>query len=275
MDASLGAVGLLLSIPLTVCIVVLGRHIPNLVFLSVLLGDEEAFALYEECYQRLLAVELSEAMLLITNYLKTNSVTNLFDSIFIPILSSAETDRRQDFIEEEQLSYFNQNIKDILEDLNNLPLEFQAVSEKLAEEKQAAIDLPPYKVLCLPTQAERDELASIMLARLLTVASFEVDIFSSKSSMEELLKYVEQGGYDAICISLVAPASLMQARNIFTQLHRHFPELKIILGLWGHAAVNPEMEQRLGALGVSAVVLLLSQAVLQLEKLRLMKPKLK
>jgi len=111
-----GPIGLLLSTPLTVCLIVMGRHIPNLTFLNVLLSDDKSLAVYEECYQRLVALELTEANAVITNYLQSNSLASLYDSIFIPIINAAAIDNRNGILEDEQLSFVNQNIKDMLED---------------------------------------------------------------------------------------------------------------------------------------------------------------
>ena len=76
-----GPIGLVLAIPLTVCVAVMGRHVPKLQFLSVLLSEEQALAPHEECYHRLLAFGLDEANDLAGAYVKTNSLTSLYDSV--------------------------------------------------------------------------------------------------------------------------------------------------------------------------------------------------
>lgn len=262
-----GPIGLLLSIPLTVCIVVMGRHISSLSFLNILLSDEEALSLHEECYQRLIAVEIPEAMILINNYLKTNSLMALYDSIFIPMLGSAESDHQQECIDDDQLAYFYQNIQDILEEIRQNS-EVQRISAKSDLDKQLPA-FPVYKVLCVSAGTESDKIANIMLTQLLKDQAFDAENLVENLKNKDILNYVENGHYDAICISLVAPASLMKARALFTLLHQHFPNLKIILGLWGSSEITTKMEERLKVLGIHVVALSLSQAVLQLEKLRL------
>ncbi|MHB1949209.1 MAG: AI-2E family transporter [Gammaproteobacteria bacterium] len=262
-----GPIGLLLSIPLTVCIVVMGRHIPSLEFLSIILSDEEALPLHQEYYQRLIAVELPEATHLINNYLKSNSLVNLYDSIYIPILGSAQTDHQKEFIDDDQLAYFYLNIQDILEETHN-HFEAKKVSVQSSEDKQSLSALPEYKVLCIPAGSEPDALASIMLAQLLKDRFFAVETLMENIKMDEIINYVEKNNYDAVCISLVAPAPLMKARILFMLLHRRFPQLKIILGLWGDYEITTEMQEKLKALGIYSIVLLLSQAIDQLEKLR-------
>jgi hypothetical protein len=89
-----GPVGLILSTPLTVCLVVMGRHVPRLSFLSVLLSDEEALTPAEDCYHRLLTVGEQDELEFVEAYLKANSLTALYDAVFIPVIVATETDYR-------------------------------------------------------------------------------------------------------------------------------------------------------------------------------------
>ena len=88
-----GPVGLLLSTPLTVCLVVLGRHVPQLAFFDVLLGDEPALPPEIKFYQRLLARDPDEATELAEEYLEDEPLEKLYDSVIIPALGLAEQDR--------------------------------------------------------------------------------------------------------------------------------------------------------------------------------------
>ncbi len=126
-----GAVGLVLATPLTVCLVVMGRHVPRLAFLSVLLSDEEALTPAEDCYHRLLTPGERDELELVESYLKANSLTALYDSVFIPVITSAERDVRAELLEPEQLIEVEQSLRDIIEDLGTRP----AVPSKAAVEK--------------------------------------------------------------------------------------------------------------------------------------------
>ncbi len=88
-----GPAGLILSTPLTVCVVVLGRYFPQLSFLHILLGDEQALEAEAQLYQRLLAMDQSEAHTIVDVFLKGRSLVELYDSVLIPALSLAEQDR--------------------------------------------------------------------------------------------------------------------------------------------------------------------------------------
>ena len=112
-----GPVGLILSTPLTVCLVVMGRHVPRLSFLSVLLSDEEALTPAEDCYHRLLTVGEQDELEFVESYLKANSLTALYDSVFIPVIIATETDHRLELLDDEQRSLVEQSLRDIIEDL--------------------------------------------------------------------------------------------------------------------------------------------------------------
>jgi hypothetical protein len=85
-----GPVGLVLATPLTVCLVVMGRHVPRLSFLSIVLSDEDALTPAEDCYHRLLTPGERDELELVESYLKANSLTALYDSVFIPVLRGGD-----------------------------------------------------------------------------------------------------------------------------------------------------------------------------------------
>src|SRR3954470_4686061 len=116
-----GPLGLVLATPLTVCLVVMGRHVPRLSFLSVVLSDEDALTPAEDCYHRLLTPGERDELELVESYLKSNSLTALYDSVFIPALTAAETDARAELLDHEQLSNLEQSMRDIIEDLGTRP----------------------------------------------------------------------------------------------------------------------------------------------------------
>ena len=116
-----GPVGLILSTPLTVCLVVMGRHVPSLSFLSVLLSDEEALTPAEDFYHRLLTVDEQDELEFVESYLKANSLAALYDSVFVPVIIATETDHRLELLDDEQRSFIEQSLRDIIEDLGTVP----------------------------------------------------------------------------------------------------------------------------------------------------------
>jgi len=97
-----GPAGLILSTPLTVCVVVLGRYFPQLSFLHILLGDEQALEAKAQLYQRLLAMDQAEARTIVDSFLKGAPLIELYDSVLIPALNLAEQDRHSGTIDATQ-----------------------------------------------------------------------------------------------------------------------------------------------------------------------------
>jgi predicted PurR-regulated permease PerM len=131
-----GPVGLVLATPMTVCLVVMGRHIPRLSFLSVVLSDEEALTPAEDCYYRLLTVGEQDELELVEAYLKANSLSALYDSVFIPVITAVEIDHRLELLDDKQRALLEQSLRDIIEDLGARP----PVRSRIDAEKGVAAD---------------------------------------------------------------------------------------------------------------------------------------
>ena len=268
-----GAVGLVLATPLTVCLVVMGRHVPRLSFLSVVLSDEEALTAAEDCYHRLLTPGERDELELVESYLKTNSLTALYDSVFIPALTIAEADARAELLDQEQLANVEQSLREIIEDLGTRP----AVPSLAAVEKaDSAADetappppalAPDCRVFCLPARAERDELAGTMLVQLARQQGFSAQNAPAKMVTGELLTLVEKADVDVICISVVAPSTVIHARYLCLKLRALLPKLKIVVGLWGSTEDATEAAKRLRDSGADEVVITLAEALVQIAKL--------
>ena len=266
-----GAAGLVLATPLTVCLVVMGRHVPRLGILSVLLSDEEALAPHEEFYHRLLTPSASDAGDFAVAYLKGNSRTALYDSVFIPVLATVERDGKSGELEAEQHTGILQEMRDIIEDLGTRPA---APSQIEADKAIAAADAsappaPPAatcRVLCLPVRAERDELAGAMLAQLLTQHDFTAQNLSAKMTTGELLETADKDDAEALCVSVAAPSTVIHTRYLCGKLRARFPKTRLIVGLWGATEGLADATGRLRESGADEVVTTLADAVVQLSK---------
>ena len=113
-----GPIGLVLSTPLTVCLLVLGRYVPGLNFLSVLIGDEPVLPPEACYYQRLLALDEDEAQEIVKKYLHENTLEDLYGSVLVPALSLAERDRHQNALDEERESFIYESTKNLIEELS-------------------------------------------------------------------------------------------------------------------------------------------------------------
>ncbi len=269
-----GPVGLVLATPLTVCLVVMGRHVPRLSFLSIVLSDDEALTPAEDCYHRLLTPGDRDELELVESYLKANSLTALYDTVFIPVLAAAENDAREERLEPAQLSYVQQSMRDIIEDLGTrptLPARMAALArtETVAcEAPGAALMLAPdCRVYCLPARADRDELAGTMLVQLARQEGFGAQNAPSQLVAGELLGLTEKADVDVVCISVVAPSTVIHARYLCLKLRAVLPKLKIVVGLWDETEGLTEATKRLRDSGADEVVTTLADALVQIARL--------
>ncbi len=238
-----GPVGLVLATPLTVCMVVMGRHIPRLKFLSIVLSDEEPLTPAEECYHRLQRVGEHDETDLVDHYLKSNTTEALFDNMLIPVITAAETDYRLGLLDDEQLEFVEQGLRDLLDDLE----------ARLEPAAPVANDELP-RVCCVPAKSYRDQLAGEMLVLSLAGMGCVARNGSATRVSGECVGWVRDAAPDLVCISVVAPTTVLQARYLCAKLRHHFPSMTIAVGLWGDKEENPESMKSLKEAGADAVL---------------------
>jgi predicted PurR-regulated permease PerM len=207
-----GPVGLVLSSPLTVCLVVLGRHVPQLEFLAIILGDEPALDTRTSFYQRLLARDQDEAEELVFEQLKLQSEEVLYDEILIPTLRSARLSQARGDITAADEQYVLQAINEIRQDLG---------------EKHSA-----------PTglaQAESGENAAEEPA-----APVQIFGFPAHDAAAELLDQIAERRPGVVCLATIPPGGLARTRFLCKRLRARFPLLKILVCRWAPDASKKE-----------------------------------
>jgi hypothetical protein len=218
-----GPAGLILSTPLTVCLVVMGRHIPQLSFLHVLLGDEPVLPPAALLYQRLLAMNNQDAREVVDAFMKQGSLSELYDSVLIPALSMAEQDRHRGAIDSSREEFLFLNI-------NELVAEF---SEFTASPTAQVIILG--RILCLPAHDQADEIAAAMLAQLLEQRGCVALCFPGGPELEAMIGLMDPGPNDLICISALQPYAFTPARTLCKRIRSRFPRVPVFVGVWGFA----------------------------------------
>lgn len=263
-----GPVGLVLATPMTVCLVVMGRHIPRLSFLSVVLSDKEALTPAEDCYYRLLTVGEQDEMELVEAYLKSNTLTALYDSVLIPVIMAVEIDHRLELLDDEQRALVEQNLRDIVEDFGARTLP-AALGDEGQGGARGGVGLMESggasRVLCVPARAERDELAGAMLVQLLRQAGMEAQSAPTKLGAGELVEMVRKAGVDVVCISVVAPSTVLHARYHCLKLRAALPNQRIVVGLWGATENVMDSTRRVRESG-GEMVTTLAEAMRELAK---------
>lgn len=250
-----GPVGLVLSAPLTVCMVVMGRHIPKLAFLSIVLSDEDALTPAEDCYQRLLRVGEHDEMELVDQYLKANPPQALFENVLIPVVIAAGSDHRLGILEAGQLDYVERGVNEIL--------------TSISPEQPSANDVD-LVVCCVPSKAHRDQLAGDMLIQLLWQDGYSARSVAAGIPIGDLINWVRETKGNVVCVSAVAPSTLVHARILCSKLRTNFPNIKIIVGLWGKSETAQENVTILKDSGADDVLATLSEMT---EKVSIYMPK--
>lgn len=137
-----GPIGLVLSTPLTVCLVVIGQYVPDLGFLNVVLGDEPVLSPESHFYQRLLASDQHEAKLVLEECLKDNNLTQVYDTVLIPALALAEQDRHRNDLDETTQQFISVSTKELIEELYEKSNELPPQSSQGTDDKSLGGGVP-------------------------------------------------------------------------------------------------------------------------------------
>lgn len=248
-----GGVGLLLATPLTVCLAVLGRYVPSLRFLGILLSDEPGLAPEKRFYQRLLAADLEEAAQIAQEFRKSKSLAELYDTVIIPALSLAEEDRRAGRLDHEQEGSVFRDARVIVED-------FGPDSEETGQGRERGAPPVELQVLSLPAHSDADEIAAIMLAQLLNARGIRTKALSASVLASEHLEEVGREKVRLVCVSTVPPDGYLRARYLCKRLHEQFPEIRIVAAVLLRGDVC-EAGQRGPSVPANEVAVTLAQAV--------------
>src|SRR5579864_5267391 len=228
-----GPAGLILSTPLTVCVVVLGRYFPQLSFLHILLGDEEALEAEAHLYQRLLAMDQSEARTIVDSFLEGRPLIELYDSVLIPTLNLAEQDRHNGTIDTTHEEFLFLSINEMIAEFSEYHPVLSSPEEEDAVREPGSTAHFNGRILCLPALDQADEITAAMLAQLLEQHGYVALSFHHGTSPLEMLALADPGEDDVICISALPPYAFAPARTICKQMRSRFPRIKLIAGIWG------------------------------------------
>ena len=263
-----GPVGLLLSTPLTVCLVVLGRHVPQLGFFDVLLGDEPALAPELKFYQRLLARDPDEATELAEEYLEDEPLDSLYQAVIMPALALAEQDRLRGSLDRETVQGIGEDTIGIVDYLR------EEEEGEGAPDDEAAREAPlrgapgdPVPVLCIGARNGLDEAAAAMLGHLLERAGVRVATVPRQDVAGRNLARLPRHGVALICLSYVNPGATQHAQRLSRRLRHHFgDQARIMVGLWTAELAQEARQELLEATAADLLVTSLRQAVRQIEE---------
>ena len=257
--------GLALSTPLTVCLIVVGRTTPQLSFLHILLGDDAELAPEARFYERMLALDHTEAHVLAHRFLEQGRTpVELYDAVLLPALALAESDRHKGALEENRSSFILQSAAELIAELTTFPVKGQGAApnplllsdlplEAAAYPGQtAAQEAHPARtgaVVCVPASDQADEIAATMLAQVLEASGHKTLLLPPSALTPELLSRFAAEPHTTLCISALPPFAFTGARAIFGRLRAELPENPILIGLWCSPTAPDVLRQRFGMAG--------------------------
>ena len=259
--------GLILSTPLTVCIVVMGRHVPQLSFLHTLLGTDAELSSEALFYERLLAMDQREARAVANRFLEGKPLVELYDSVLIPALALVEQDRHQGNLDDKRSDFFFLTIGEIVAELTDYRQKEPANSIP-ATTTRPSRPVEDFAIVCISVSDQADELSTQMLVQLMERASHQTLLLSATSVSGEILDSLATEPTTVIFISALPPFAFSQARSICQRIRTHLPNNRIVVGLWNSAndfdQTAEQSVERFGSGKPNVVVNSLDQALQQI-----------
>lgn len=294
-----GPIGLILSMPLTVCLVVLGRHVKRLEFLDILMGDRPALTPVEGFYQRILANDPDEAQNYSENLLKDRSLSSYYDEVAVRGLQLVATDAERGVLSAAQLVRIGQSMESLVEELGDfddaVPASAKLRSRQIAgleapepDDSAPTADMEPDPVpeiasdmaptgrdvgaehggnwsgagpvLCISGRGPLDDVASAMLAQLLGKNGLPARAEPHDVASRETIAALAAEGVATVCIaSLETNGNPSHMRYLVRRLRRHLPQTRILVGMF---PLEESIDERFrAAVGADGYASSLSEAV--------------
>jgi len=249
-----GPIGLILATPLTICLVVLGRHVDRLEFLNIMFGDEPPLQPAQLIYQRMLARDPVEAAEQAQAFLREKPLSTFYDEVLLEGLHLAQRDAERGLLDDERTLRIRDAVAEIIDDLSGHQDSEQIIQQedasKLSQSPLAQLQLAEAQpklgtlreqwqtekpVLCIPGGGPLDEAAALMIAQLLGRQGIGARVEHADAlSMARILGW-DTKGVALVCLCYVADASSAQIRYAIRRLRRKTPDIPILVALLGDA----------------------------------------
>jgi predicted PurR-regulated permease PerM len=251
-----GPIGLVLATPLTVCLVVLGRHVERLEFLDVMFGDRPALSPPEIFYQRMLAGDPTEAAEKAEEFLKERSLSSYYDEVVLKGLQLAHVDAERGALDHERLTKIRDAVSEFTNNLSDqddrLPPKVRSTTDAEATSAVESVaedgpyedlpvlskgELPPEwqsecPVLCVAGRSLLDEAAAIMLGQLSTAHGLAARVENAEALSTTNIFRLETTGVAVVCLVYMDASGPAHMRYSVRRLRRKLPKATIILGCW-------------------------------------------
>ena len=220
-----GPIGLLLSTPLTMCLVVLGRHVEHLRFLDVLLGDKPPLSAEESLYIRLLGDDADQAAAEAESFIKENTLCRYYDEVALKALAIGDADARRGALEQERALKVKESTRALIQNLSDVQTEDAARAQAGPETTREA------KVLCIGGRGLLDEAAALLLISLLQKADVEARLAKPREASEA--EPHDSEAIKAVCVCYLDPANSVRAPYLLKRIKRRIPEAVPIAAVFG------------------------------------------
>ncbi len=227
-----GPIGLILSGPLTVCLLVLGRHVRQFDFFVVLLGDEPALEPQVAFYQRLAARDQDEAADVALEVAREKSPEAALDEVVVPALCLAKRDNEAGDLDAADLRFVVAGAREVAEEVAELRVQTAVPGDARV------------RVLICPARDEAEHVAAEVFALTLDPARWEVKVAGDETLASELVEKAAEFRPAVVLIATMPPGGVSHARYLLARLRQRFPEVKLLVGRWGVDAtsVDPRSE---------------------------------
>jgi predicted PurR-regulated permease PerM len=251
-----GPIGLILSTPLTLCLLVLGRHVERLEFLDVILGDRPALTPVESFYQRMLAGDPDEAHDQAEVLLRDRPLSSYYDEVALKGLQLAANDAARGVLTEAQLEKIKVSMQDLIDDLDEHddqePETKDAAESAATAPSRSEQDLPKHPapgkvaadslplawrghspVLCIAGRGPLDEAAASMLSQLLHKSGLTARVLSHEAVSRMRIGALDGQGVAMVCLCyLEIGGTPSHLRYLLRRLRQRLPNARLVVGLW-------------------------------------------
>jgi len=236
-----GPLGLLMATPLTVCIIVIGKHVPGLEFLGTLLSDAPALPAESSYYQRVLARDRAEAAALVERFLASEPQEQVFDRLLLPALNFAERDRQQGRLSAAEEGAVAESTREMIE---------------LVAAAGPGEGPGPAAAACIlgyPANGAADELALQMLKAVLHGVPAAFEVAGTRLLASELVTLARKTRCTALCIADLPPSAPAKTRYLVKRIRAELPDVRIAVGRWAAPELADADVQPLTDAGASHV----------------------
>lgn len=257
-----GPIGLVLSTPLTVCLIVIGRYVPQMRFLGVLLGSDPVLTPEEQIYQRLLANNVEAAVEIAESYTDANSARAFYDQVALPVLRLAENDRQRNTGDMAYKQNVAEGMTAVIREVAGHIREAEDMTTPRQGRPIRALGVPD---LCIAGRTGLDAAAAEMVSQGVGARGIGTRVLPPVSISQQGIGQLDLAGIEVVCLSYLAPDPRAFARFVCRRLKRRSPDLKIVVCLWNPSPALQAATDLKDRLAADAVVFSVEAAVAQVD----------